>query len=95
MIRPRTDGDYYRLKIDPEAANAVSVFALPPRCSWRRRSWGPRSRRRHPDAVEVVAYEENTGVNLVILVDWDRWGRWLGLARRGWIRPATRHGRGW
>ena len=95
VIRPRTDGDYYRLKIDPEAANAVSVFAtLDVRGDGIVGSEEPSGI--HPDAVEVVAYEENTEVNLVILVDWDRWGPggWGWQDVGGYVPPRDTDGDG-
>jgi len=73
VTRPRTDGDYYRLKIDPEKANAVNIFAtLDVRSDGIVGSAEPMGI--HPDSIPVEAYLEETSTNLVILVDWDRWG---------------------
>ena len=95
VIRPRTDGDYYRLKIDPEAASAVNVFAtLDVRGDGIVGSAEPSGI--HPDAVEVVAYEESTTIDLVILVDWDRWGPggWGWQDVGGYVPPRDTDGDG-
>ena len=95
VIRPRTGGDYYRLKIDPEAVGSVSVFAtLDVRGDGIVGSEEPAGI--HPDAIEVVAYQENTEVDLVILVDWDRWGPggWGWHDVGGYVPPRDTDGDG-
>ena len=73
VTRPRTDGDFYRLKIDPEAVGEVNLFAtLDVRSDGIVGSAEPMGI--HPESIPVEAYVERTDANLVILVDWDRWG---------------------
>ena len=85
VIRPRTDGDY-RLKIDPEAANAVErvrhtdvrgdgIVGLRSRQAFTPTPWRWWPTKRTPE------------VNLVILVDWDRWGP----VRRRDVVDTSRH----
>ena len=95
VIRPRTDGDYYRLKIDPEAAETVSIFAtLDVRGDGIVGSGEPSGI--YPDALEVVAYAEDTEANIVILVDWDRWGPggWGWQDVGGYVPPRDTDGDG-
>ncbi len=73
VTRPRTTGDYYRLSIDPERAGQVNLFAtLDVRSDGIVGSAEPMGI--HPDSVQVEAFVELTDTDLVILVDWDRWG---------------------
>jgi len=95
VTRPRTDGDYYRLKIDPAAAAEVNLFAtLDVRSDGIVGSAEPIGI--HPDTIQVEAYVENTDANLVILVDWDRWGPggWGWQDVGGYVPPRDTDGDG-
>ncbi len=73
VTRPRVTGDMYKLDIDPEAVDAVNIYAtLDVRGDGVVGSNEPMGI--HPDPIPVEAYGSLTDANVVILVDWDRWG---------------------
>lgn len=73
VTRPRVTGDYYRLDVDPEATDSINIYAtLDVRGDGVVGSEEPMGI--HPDPIVVEAYAEATDANIVILVDWDRWG---------------------
>ena len=70
VTRPRVTGDTYRLQVDPEATEAINIYAtLDVRSDGIVGSAEPLGI--HPDSIEVEAYGEMTNADLVILVDWD------------------------
>ena len=73
VTRPRVTGDVYRLDVDPEAADSINIYAtLDVRGDGVVGSAEPMGI--HPDPIAVEAYGEVTDADVVILVDWDRWG---------------------
>ena len=73
VTRPRVTGDVYRLDVDPEATETINIYAtLDVRADGVVGSEEPMGI--HPDPITVEAYAESTDANIVILVDWDRWG---------------------
>ena len=95
VTRPRTDGDFYRLKVDPGAASTVNIFAtLDVRGDGIVGSEEPLGI--HPDPVVVEAFLEHTDADLVVLVDWDRWGPggWGWQDVGGYVPPRDTDGDG-
>ena len=95
VTRPRTDGDYYRLLVDPEAASQVNIFAtLDVRGDGIVGSGEPIGIL--PDLITVEAYVEHTDADLIVLVDWDRWGPggWGWQDVGGYVPPRDTDGDG-
>lgn len=73
VTRPRVTGDLYRLEVDPEQTDSINIYAtLDVRGDGIVGSEEPMGI--HPDPIVVEAYGEQSEANIVILVDWDRWG---------------------
>ena len=73
VTRPRVDGDFYRLEINPERASAVNIYAsLDVRGDGIVGSEEPMGV--HPNEIPVEAYGSFDSGNIVILVDWEKWG---------------------
>ena len=95
VTRPRVTGDTYRLQVDPEATEAINIYAtLDVRSDGIVGSAEPLGI--HPDPIEVEAYGEMTNADLVILVDWDRWGPggWGWQDVGGYVPPVDSDGDG-
>jgi hypothetical protein len=73
VTRPRVGGDFYRLEIDPERTAAVNIYAsLDVRGDGIVGSEEPMGV--HPNEVPIEAYGAFDSGDIVILVDWDKWG---------------------
>jgi len=73
VTRPRVGGDFYRLEIDPERTAAVNIYAsLDVRGDGIVGSEEPMGV--HPNEVAIEAYGSFDSGDIVILVDWDKWG---------------------
>jgi|TARA_B110000495_G_C22977906_1_gene574550 hypothetical protein len=95
VTRPRVTGDTYRLQVDPEATGVINIYAtLDVRSDGIVGSAEPLGI--HPDPIEVEAYGEMTDADLVILVDWDRWGPggWGWQDVGGYVPPVDSDGDG-
>ena len=95
VTRPRVTGDTYRLQVDPEATGTINIYAtLDVRSDGIVGSAEPMGI--HPDPIKVEAYGEMTDADIVILVDWDRWGPggWGWQDVGGYVPPVDADGDG-
>ena len=92
VTRPRVGGDFYRLEIDPERTGAVNIYAsLDVRGDGIVGTEEPMGV--HPNEIRVEAYGSFDSGDIVILVDWDRWGPggWGWQDVGGYVPPGDNY----
>ena len=95
VTRPRVGGDFYRLEIDPEMTGAVNIYAsLDVRGDGIVGTDEPMGV--HPNEIPVEAYGSFEDGDIVILVDWDKWGPggWGWQDVGGYVPPVDFDGDG-
>ena len=92
VTRPRVGGDFYRLEIDPERTSAVNIYAsLDVRGDGIVGTEEPMGV--HPNEIQIEAYGSFDSGDIVILVDWDRWGPggWGWQDVGGYVPPGDNY----
>ncbi len=95
VTRPRVGGDFYRLEIDPERTGAINIYAsLDVRGDGIVGTDEPMGV--HPNEITVEAHGSFEDGDIVILVDWDKWGPggWGWQDVGGYVPPVDFDGDG-